>query len=153
MFTPWTSINGSFKDCAKAPSKFLVHYFQIPPTPYFCKRRGNTNYAEAFFIPRIFLESASRLSTASSEILCSVCKKIVWIVLLCKQYATSPISIRALGHLSSNGWSVQWLVPTSASGSVWFRHGNWNSSSMLKLELVNKAVKENLSLVLVFVLV
>ena len=144
---------GILKIERKLQANFCSIIFRFPPPHIFVSEGENTNYAEAFFIPRIFLESASRLSTASSETLCSVCKKIVWIVLLCKQYATSPISIRALGHLSSNGWSVQWLVPTSASGSVWFRHGNWNSSSMLKLELVNKAVKENLSLVLVFVLV
>ena len=111
-------INGKFKDWEKAPSKFLVHYFQIPPTPYFCKRRGEYKLCWGFLYPEDFLRICLQTFNCQSidffVAKLSVCKiNFVGIILLCKQYATSRISIKPLDHLFSNGRSVQWLGTNS----------------------------------------
>ena len=99
----------SLKIERKPQANFWSIISRFPPPHIFVSEGENTNYAEAFFIPRIFSEFASRLSTASPlTFFCSVCKiNLVGIILLCKQYATSRISIKPLDHLFSNGRSVQ----------------------------------------------
>ena len=101
----------SLKIERKPQANFWSIISRFPPPHIFVSEGENTNYAEAFFIPRIFSEFASRLSTASPLtffVVSSVCKiNFVGIILLCKQYATSRISIKPLDHLFSNGRSVQ----------------------------------------------
>ena len=104
----------SLKIERKPQANFWSIISRFPPPHIFVSEGENTNYAEAFFIPRIFLEFASRLSTDSVHwLFCAVCKiNFAGIILLCKQYAASPISMRTLDHFSCNGLPVQWLGPT-----------------------------------------
>ena len=55
----------SLKIERKPQANFWSIISRFPPPHIFLSEGENTNYAEAFFIPRIFSEFASRLSTAS----------------------------------------------------------------------------------------
>ena len=89
----------SLKIERKPQANFWSIISRFPPPHIFVSEGENTNYAEAFFIPRIFLECAFRLSTASLETFLFCLKnKLSFDILLCKQYAWCPISIRGPAH-------------------------------------------------------